>query len=123
VALVVLVIGGAVALWRHGIYASDLLDAQRYAQAGQYPAATGKYQDAMGAWPFNTDAKNGLAGVQATVVVANATATAVVVNAQAQATAVVERQSIYAARLQLRKQGAAQADADANASATASTSH
>jgi hypothetical protein len=123
VAVVVLAIAGAVALWRHGLYATDVQDARRFAQAGQYPAAIGKYQAAIGAWPFNTGAKNGLAGVQATVTVVNATATAVAANAQAQATAVVERQSIYAARLQLREQTAAQADADANATATASASH
>jgi hypothetical protein len=123
VAALVLVFGGGVALWRHATYSSNLQDAQRYEQAGQYPAAIDKYNAAINAWPFNADAQNGRASAQATAVVVDAAATAVTLRAQAQATAVVMRKTIYSVRVALRQQIAAQADADAIATATASAPH
>jgi hypothetical protein len=60
VVLVVGIAGGVAGYDRYETYSNDVRAGQSFYNAGQYTLAVAKFNQAIGEWPFNNEAKNGL---------------------------------------------------------------
>jgi hypothetical protein len=96
----------ALGVKRHSAYTSDVSAARALAASGQFTMAASKFDTAIGEWPLNSDATNGLAAAKASLA-------ALTLKALENADTSMVRQNMYNARQANRVQFAAQADATA----------